>query len=154
MSAALDRPINAGPGRVLVGLYGLFALSAGARAGYQIATKFHVAPLAYVLSAVSAAIYLAATIALARGGPGGRRFAIARCTIELAGVLLSSSSSAASRRHRPLWPSSPALDLVLAADDGGNRCQPGCVRSHTEGLKEPSKVGGPVMRSEVARTQG
>jgi hypothetical protein len=83
----VERPINAGPGRVLMGIYGLFALSAGARAGVQIATKFHVAPAAYVLSAVSAAIYLAATIALARGGPGGRRFAIGCCLVELAGVL-------------------------------------------------------------------
>jgi hypothetical protein len=84
----VDRPINAGPGRVLVGLYGLFALSAGARAGVQIATKFHVAPLAYLISAASAAIYLAATIALARGGTGGRRLALACCTIELAGVVI------------------------------------------------------------------
>jgi hypothetical protein len=88
VSDIVERPINAGPGRVLMGLYGLFALSAGARAGVQIATKFHVAPLAYLLSAASAAIYLAATIALARGGVGGRRFAIACCTVELAGVLV------------------------------------------------------------------
>jgi hypothetical protein len=81
------RAINSGPGRVLVGLYGLFALSAGARAAVQIATKFHVAPLAYVLSAVSAAIYLVAMIGLIRGGRGGRRLAIACCSVELIGVL-------------------------------------------------------------------
>jgi hypothetical protein len=72
---------------VLVGLYGLFALSAGARAAVQIATKFHVAPLAYILSAVSAAIYLVAMIGLIRGGRGGRRLAIACCSVELIGVL-------------------------------------------------------------------
>ncbi len=80
--------LHTGPGRVLVGLYGLFALAAGARAGVQIATKFHEAPLAYVLSAAAAAIYVAATVALIRGGRGGRLFAIACCTIELVGVLV------------------------------------------------------------------
>jgi hypothetical protein len=81
------RAINSGPGRVLVGLYGLFALSAGARAGVQIATKFHHAPLAYVLSAVSAAIYLVAMIALIRGGRVGRLVAIVCISVELVGVL-------------------------------------------------------------------
>jgi cytochrome bd-type quinol oxidase subunit 2 len=88
MTDAPQRDINSGPGRVLVGLYGLFALSAGARAGVQIATKFHVAPLAYLLSAVSAAIYLVATIALVRGGRGGRALALVCCSVELAGVLV------------------------------------------------------------------
>ncbi len=85
------RALTSGPGRVLVGLYGLFALSAGARAGVQIATDFSTAPLAYLLSAASAAIYLAATVALIRGGQGGRRFAIACCTVELVGVLVVGS---------------------------------------------------------------
>ena len=82
------RSINSGPGRALVFLYGLFALSAGARAGVQIVTKFHVAPVAYVLSAASALIYLAATIALIRGGRWGRLFALACCSVELVGVLV------------------------------------------------------------------
>jgi hypothetical protein len=81
------RAINTGPGRVLIGLYGLFALSAGARAGVQIATKFHHAPLAYLLSAVSAAIYLVAMIGLIRGGSSGRRLALVCISIELVGVL-------------------------------------------------------------------
>ncbi len=82
------RAINAGPGRVLVGLYALFALAAGARAAVQLATKFHVAPLAYILSAVSAVIYVGATIGFIRGGSGGRRFAMACCAVELVGVLV------------------------------------------------------------------
>jgi cytochrome bd-type quinol oxidase subunit 2 len=77
-----------GPGRVLVGLYGLFALAAGARAGVQIATRFDEAPLAYLLSALAAVIYLVATIGFLRGGPGGRRLAMVCCGIELAGVLV------------------------------------------------------------------
>ncbi|MGH3680555.1 MAG: hypothetical protein ACRDT2_09945, partial [Natronosporangium sp.] len=42
---------------------------------------------AYLLSALAAAIYLVAAIGLARGGPTGRRVAVACCTVELAGVL-------------------------------------------------------------------
>lgn len=76
-----------GPGRLLVGVYGLFALAAGARAGVQIGTKFHEAPLAYLLSAFAAAVYLVLTVALARGGTAGWRTALVCCSIELAGVL-------------------------------------------------------------------
>lgn len=79
--------INTGPGRVLLFLYGLFAVAAGARAGVQIATKFDEAPLAYLLSAFAAAVYVVATIAFVRGGRGGRRLAIVCLLVELAGVL-------------------------------------------------------------------
>jgi hypothetical protein len=81
-------PINTGPGRVLVFLYGLFAVAAGARAGVQIGTKFDEAPLAYLLSAAAAVIYVVATVGLVRGGRGGRRLAIVCLLIELAGVLV------------------------------------------------------------------
>jgi hypothetical protein len=80
--------LTTGPGRLLVGVYALFALAAGARAGVQLATKFDEAPLAYILSAVAALIYLAATVGLIRGGTGGRRFALVCCTVELIGVLV------------------------------------------------------------------
>ncbi len=69
---------------MLVAVYALFALSATARAGVQIATKFHEAPLAYVLSALAGVIYIAATVGLARDN---RRLATACCSIELVGVL-------------------------------------------------------------------
>ena len=39
---------------MLLFVYGIFALSAGARAGVQIATNFAEAPLAYLLSALAA----------------------------------------------------------------------------------------------------
>jgi cytochrome bd-type quinol oxidase subunit 2 len=77
-----------GPGRVLVALYGVFALAAGARAAVQLSTQFDEAPLAYLLSAVAAVVYVIATIGLARGGRGGRRTAVVSCSIELAGVLV------------------------------------------------------------------
>jgi len=83
----MSSEINQGPGRVLLFLYGLFTVAAGARAGVQISTKFHEAPLAYVLSAVAALVYLLATIGFARGGTGGRTLATVCLLIELAGVL-------------------------------------------------------------------
>ena len=83
----MTRAINTGPGRVLIFLYGLFALAAGARAGFQIATKLDEAPVAYLLSALAALIYLVAMTGLIRGGSGGRRLALVCITIELVGVL-------------------------------------------------------------------
>jgi hypothetical protein len=83
-----DAALNTGPGRVLLFVYGVFALSATARAGVQIATKFSEAPLAYVLSAVAAVIYIAGTVGLAMGGARGRAIALTSCSIELIGVLV------------------------------------------------------------------
>lgn len=73
-----------GPGRVLVAVYGVFALAASARAGYQLIAKFDEAPLAYLLSALAALVYVVATLALA----GDRRhLAWAAVGVELVGVL-------------------------------------------------------------------
>ncbi|MGY1690077.1 hypothetical protein [Geodermatophilus sp. SYSU D01105] len=74
-----------GPGRVLVAVYGVFTLAAGARAAVQLSTRFAEAPVAYLLSALAAVVYLVATVALARGG---RRTALTAISIELAGVLV------------------------------------------------------------------
>ncbi len=76
-----------GPGRVLVALYGVFALAATARAAVQLVTEFDRAPLAYLLSAVAAVVYVVATVGLVRGGRTGRRTATVACAVELAGVL-------------------------------------------------------------------
>jgi cytochrome bd-type quinol oxidase subunit 2 len=73
-------------GRVLTFVYGLFALSATARATVQIITKFDVAPIAYLLSLLAGLIYIAATVGLALG-PRGRALALVCCSIELVGVL-------------------------------------------------------------------
>ncbi|WP_131743392.1 hypothetical protein [Actinomadura roseirufa] len=73
---------------MLVAIYAVFALAAGARAGVQIATKFSAAPVAYSLSALAAAVYVLATVALARGGRASLRVAVAACAVELAGVLV------------------------------------------------------------------
>jgi len=92
---------SSGPGRVLVAVYGVFALAATARAGYQIATKLSEAPLAYLLSALSAVVYLAATFALARGGVVARRIAWAACSLELLGVLSVGTLSLLSPQDFP-----------------------------------------------------
>jgi hypothetical protein len=83
-----DAALNSGVGRVLLLVYGIFALSASARALVQITTHFDEAPLAYLLSAVAGLVYIAATVGLARGGPRGRMIALVSCSIELAGVLI------------------------------------------------------------------
>jgi hypothetical protein len=83
-----DAALGSGPGRVLLLVYGVFALSASARALVQISTHFAEAPLAYLLSALAGLVYIAATIGLARGGPRGRMIALVSCTVELIGVLL------------------------------------------------------------------
>jgi hypothetical protein len=79
-------------------VYGLFALSASARAGVQIATKFHEAPVAYLLSALAAVIYIVATVALARSD---RRLAITCCSVELVGVLTVGTASLLDRAAFP-----------------------------------------------------
>jgi hypothetical protein len=76
-----------GPGRILIAVYGVFALAATARAGVQIATKFDEAPIAYLLSAVAAVIYCAATFALAKATVVSRKVATAAIAVELIGVI-------------------------------------------------------------------
>jgi len=78
---------NQGPGRVLVAVYGVFAISASARSAVQVATDFATAPFAYTLSALAAVVYLVATVSLARGTPTARRVAAAAVGLELVGVL-------------------------------------------------------------------
>lgn len=83
----MARRINIGPGRALLLVYAVFALSASVRAGYQLIAKFSEAPAAYLLSAFAAAIYVVATVALAKGGETARRVALVACAIELVGVI-------------------------------------------------------------------
>ncbi len=86
---------SSGLGRVLVAVYGVFALAAGARATVQLVTRFEEAPLAYLLSAVAAAVYAVATVGLVRGGRAGRATATGAILLELAGVLVVGTLSLA-----------------------------------------------------------
>ena len=87
-SAQQPRSTRSGPGVVLVALYGLLALAATGRSVLQISEYFDRAPLAYVLSALAAVIYIVATVALARGYRTSRRVALLAISVELAGVLV------------------------------------------------------------------
>ena len=74
-----------GPGRLLVAVYAVFALAASSRAALQLLTRFDEAPVAYLLSALAAAVYVVAAVALARDL---RRTASYACGFELVGVLV------------------------------------------------------------------
>lgn len=76
-----------GLSRLLVVLYGIFAIGATSRSAVQLATRFDEAPVAYLLSAVAAVVYVVATVALALG-ERGRRVATIAIGFELAGVLV------------------------------------------------------------------
>jgi hypothetical protein len=95
------RSTSSGPGRLLVLVYGIFALSAGARAAVQIATKFSEAREAYLLSAFAAVVYLLAAVGLARSGPRARRIATVAVLIELVGVLAVGTLSKAVPEEFP-----------------------------------------------------
>lgn len=87
------RTLRTGPGRLLVAVYGVFALAATARGGYQLATKFDEAPVAYGLSLLAGAIYLVAAVGLARAGRVSRMVALVSCGIEMVGVLVVGATS-------------------------------------------------------------
>ena len=78
----------AGVGRLLIAIYAVFAVSATARALFQLGTKFDEAPLAYSLSALSALVYILATVSLARTGATWTRLAWLSVSFELAGVVI------------------------------------------------------------------
>ncbi|WGP05094.1 hypothetical protein QFE97_13375 [Bacillus subtilis] len=80
--------MHTGPGRALTAVYGVFALSATARAGYQLIREFDVAPIAYSLSALAAVIYILATVCLVIGNRISHRIAVAACAIEFVGVIV------------------------------------------------------------------
>ena len=99
-------PTGQGFGRVLVAIYGIFALAATSRSAVQLATKLSEAPLAYLLSAFAAVVYIVATISLARGDAASRRLATVAISIELAGVLIVGAASLLSPdvfRHPTVW---------------------------------------------------
>jgi len=77
-----------GLGRVLITVYAILALAATARSVVQIATKFHVAPVAYLLSGLAGLVYILATIALLGKGDGWYRVAWITIVFEFVGVVV------------------------------------------------------------------
>ena len=97
---------NRGIGTLLIAVYAVFAISATARASFQLLTKFDDAPLAYSLSALSAAIYVVATVALSRTGERAAKLAKWAVTFELVGVLVVGTLSLlwpAAFEHPSVW---------------------------------------------------
>lgn len=91
MAATQEKPAKtrliAGPGMLLVWLYGVMVVGAVSRSVMQISTQFDEAPLAYSLSAVAGVVYGFITYSLVRGGERARRAAFVCCAAELVGVL-------------------------------------------------------------------
>jgi hypothetical protein len=120
---------------VLVALYAVFALAAGARAAVQLSTRLAEAPVAYLLSALAALVYLVAAVGLARGGRSGRRAASVAIVTELVGVLVVGTWSVLDRTAFPdetVWSSYgrgygfvplvlPVLGLLLLRRSAGAR---------------------------------
>lgn len=82
------RDLSSGPGRVLVFVYGVFAVAATGRSLVQLGADADKAPVAYSLSLLAAVIYLVATTCLLLGGRRSWLIAVGACTIELVGVLV------------------------------------------------------------------
>ena len=101
------RATGAGFGRILVFVYGIFALSATGRSSVQLATKASEAPVPYALSAFAAVVYIVATWALATDR---RTVALVAVGIELVGVLTVGLTSV-------LWPQDYA-DATVWSDFG------------------------------------
>lgn len=94
---------STGPGRLLIAIYAIFALAATARSLYQLATKFNDAPVAYSLSALSALVYIVATITLAKSFTKLATYAL---IFELVGVLVVGTLSIvmpAEFHHATVW---------------------------------------------------
>lgn len=85
--AKTPTPRNRGVGMLIITAYGIFAVSSFARALYQILTDFEASPVAYALSGFAAAVYIVATLALARIGARAWLIALIAVLVELTGVL-------------------------------------------------------------------
>lgn len=80
--------MRSGPHLVLLAVYALFVLAAGARSIVQLATRFDEAPFAYVLSLVAALTYVAGWFAIRRAAHGRPGFARVMLWVELGGVIV------------------------------------------------------------------
>jgi uncharacterized integral membrane protein len=95
-----------GVGALLIAVYAVFAVSATARASFQLLTKFDEAPLAYSLSALAAVVYILATVALSRNDARSQTVARWAVKFELVGVLVVGTLSLlwpAAFEHPSVW---------------------------------------------------
>jgi hypothetical protein len=87
-SGARQARAGRGIGGVLIAVYAILALAATGRSFVQIVSNFDHAPVAYLLSALSALVYILATLALTRNGIVWYRVAWVTISFELLGVLV------------------------------------------------------------------
>lgn len=73
---------------ILIVCYAILSVAALGRSGYQLATKFSDAPVAYVLSAFSALVYVMATVALIRSSRAWTMVGWVTLIIEFVGVVV------------------------------------------------------------------
>lgn len=78
---------RSGPHKVLLALYALFTLAAGARALVQLSTQYDRAPVAYWLSLAAAVTYALGWYAIRSASVGRTGFASVMLWVELGGVL-------------------------------------------------------------------
>src|SRR4051795_9561523 len=90
---------RSGPHKVLLALYALFTVAAGARALVQLTTRYDEAPVAYWLSLAAAVTYALGWYAIREASVGNTGFASVMLWIELAGVLTVGTLSLV----RPEW---------------------------------------------------
>ena len=88
MTATSPSKTRSGPHLVLLTVYAIFVLAAGARSLVQVFTDFDEAPIAYSLSVVAAATYVAGWFAIRRAAAGSAGFAKIMLWIELSGVIV------------------------------------------------------------------
>ena len=100
------RRTSEGPGRALVSVYGVLALAACARGGFEVTTKFHEAPLSYSLALFAGVVYAVATLALATNR---RWLAWPTVLTEMVGVIVVGTLSFVApglfRLHASVWSS-------------------------------------------------
>jgi drug/metabolite transporter (DMT)-like permease len=88
-----------GPHKLLLTVYAIFILAAGARSVVQIARDFDAAPAAYSLSVFAAVTYALGWVAIRRAASGRLGFAAVMLWVELSGVLVVGTLSLV----RPGW---------------------------------------------------
>ncbi len=92
---------RSGPHRVLLAVYAIFALAAGARSLVQLITEYDEAPFAYWLSFGAAITYVLGWWAIRRASAGRAGFAGVMLWVELAGVLTVGTLSLVERDWFP-----------------------------------------------------
>ena len=97
-AVAEQRPATRrGLGRLLIAIYAVLAVGATVRSLWELLTKFEIAPLSYLLSAVAAVVYCVITYCLLKGTPRLRKLAQGLMWFELVGVLVVGTLSVVAK---------------------------------------------------------